>query len=135
MGDSESSCWPFSTNAATQANVGFRGNAEVSRSPGNHNRKSAGNLSATAEALCKSRMPRWHGGAVGARTATQAGYLATVQDALSGNRWGFSTKRIQASETCAGCGYPRCYRTIWLKSQVRRAGTDEQRAVYERLRL
>ncbi len=47
-----------------------------------------GNLSAAAEALCKSRMPRSHGGAVGARTALQADYLATVQEALSGNRWG-----------------------------------------------
>jgi len=50
-------CWPFSTDAALQANVRFRGNAEVSRSPGNHNRE----------------------------TAPQASYLATVQEALSGN--------------------------------------------------
>jgi hypothetical protein len=51
---------------------------------------SAGNPSAAVESLCKLLMPEWRGGAVWRReqTASQAGYLATVQGALSGNPWG-----------------------------------------------
>ena len=79
--------------------------------PGNHNRMSAGNPGAAVEALCKSLMPKWRRGAVWRRerTAQQAGYLATVQEALSGNRWvASSTKLVQASET----------RRVWMSARL-----------------